>query len=62
LSLDWPVLLHDSRPMLLVIYGSVVRSNDEGTAVSIERYEFRTRGTRSLQVVPFNSGTSAKLA
>jgi hypothetical protein len=62
LSLDWPVLLHNARPMLLVIYGSVIRSNDEGTAATIERHEFRTRGSRTLQVVPFNSSGTAKLA
>ena len=48
LSLTWPVLLNDSCPMKLMIYGCVVRSNDRGAAVAIERYEFRTSG-RSLQ-------------
>src|SRR4051812_33212416 len=49
-SIDWPVLLDESRAMQLSIYGAVVRSNDQGTAVSIHRYEFRTRGSRSLQL------------
>jgi len=44
LSLTWPVLLNDSCPMKLMIYGCVVRSNDRGAAVAIERYEFRTQG------------------
>jgi hypothetical protein len=48
LSLSWPVLLNESCPMKLMIYGCVVRSNDKGAAVAIERYEFRTQG-RSLQ-------------
>jgi hypothetical protein len=44
LSLTWPVLLNDSCPMKLMIYGCVVRSNERGAAVAIERYEFRTQG------------------
>jgi len=30
--------------MKLMIYGCVVRSNEKGAAVTIERYEFRTQG------------------
>jgi c-di-GMP-binding flagellar brake protein YcgR len=44
LSLTWPVLLNDNCPMKLMIYGCVVRSNERGAAVAIERYEFRTQG------------------
>src|SRR6266536_4303163 len=49
LSMNWPVLLNDSCPMKLMIYGCVVRSNDRGAAVAIERYEFRTQGSRNFQ-------------
>jgi hypothetical protein len=35
--------------MKLMIYGCVVRSNERGAAVAIERYEFRTQGSRSFQ-------------
>ena len=49
LSMNWPVLLNDSRPMKLMIYGCVVRSNERGAAVAIERYEFRTQGSRAFQ-------------
>ena len=49
LSLTWPVLLNDSCPMKLMIYGCVVRSNEKGAAVAIERYEFRTQGSRGFQ-------------
>jgi hypothetical protein len=54
LSVTWPALLNDVCPMKLMIYGCVVRSSDRGAAVSIERYEFRTQGSRALQqpVVP----------
>jgi hypothetical protein len=44
LSMNWPVLLNDTCPMKLMIYGCVVRSNGKGAAVAIERYEFRTQG------------------
>ena len=49
LSMTWPVLLNDSCPMKLMIYGCVVRSNERGAAVAIERYEFRTQGSRNFQ-------------
>jgi len=44
LSMTWPVLLNDNCPMKLMIYGCVVRSNERGAAVAIERYEFRAQG------------------
>lgn len=43
ISVSWPVLLHDACPMKLVIFGCVVRSNEQGAAAAIERYEFRTQ-------------------
>jgi hypothetical protein len=46
LSMHWPLLLNETCPMKLMIYGCVVRSNERGAAVAIERYEFRTQ--RSL--------------
>lgn len=49
LSMNWPVLLHDSCAMKLMIYGCVIRSSEKGAAVSIERYEFRTQGSRAFQ-------------
>src|SRR5690242_6582042 len=49
LSMNWPVLLHDSCPMKLMIYGCVIRSNEKGAAVAIERYEFRTQGSKGFQ-------------
>jgi hypothetical protein len=48
LSMTWPVLLNESCPMKLMIYGCVVRSNERGAAVAIERYEFRTQGSRNF--------------
>ena len=50
-SMNWPVLLNDSCPMKLMIYGCVLRSNEHGAAVAIERYEFRTQSTKSFQAI-----------
>jgi len=49
LSMNWPALLNDCCPMKLTIYGCVIRSNDQGAAVAIDRYEFRTQGLRTFQ-------------
>jgi hypothetical protein len=49
LSMNWPVLLNDSCPMKLMVYGCVVRSDERGAAVAIERYEFRTQGSKAFQ-------------
>ena len=61
LSMSWPVLLNDSCPMKLMIYGCVVRSNERGAAVAIERYEFRTQGSRSFQTLNNNIGAEMRL-
>lgn len=61
LSMNWPVLLNDSCPMKLMIYGCVVRSNERGAAVAIERYEFRTQGSRSFPSMN-NIGTDLRLS
>ncbi len=48
-SMAWPALLNDACPMKLMIYGCVVRSNEKGAAVAIERYEFRTKAVGAYQ-------------
>jgi hypothetical protein len=60
LSMNWPVLLNDSCPMKLMIYGCVVRSNEKGAAVAIERYEFRTQGSRAFQQAVNNSSAEVR--
>jgi hypothetical protein len=55
LSMTWPVLLNESCPMKLMIYGCVVRSNERGAAVAIERYEFRTQGSRNFHTAAANA-------
>lgn len=44
-TLDWPVRLDQQIPLKLVVKGTVVRSSDGYTAMSITRYEFRTRAS-----------------
>ena len=61
LSMSWPVLLNDSCPMKLMIYGCVIRTNDRGAAVAIERYEFRTQGTRNFQAAAPHQMTEYRL-
>jgi hypothetical protein len=52
LSMNWPVLLNDSCHMKLMIYGCIIRTSERGAAVAIERYEFRTQGSRAFQQQP----------
>jgi hypothetical protein len=61
LSMNWPVLLNDSCPMKLMIYGCVVRSNERGAAVAIERYEFRTQGRAFQQQQPIPAPVEFRL-
>jgi DNA-binding response OmpR family regulator len=42
-SLDWPARLENQVPLKLVAEGRVVRNADGQTAVTIDKYEFRTR-------------------
>src|SRR5437588_6391815 len=48
LSISWPVLLNQSCPLKLVASGRVVRSDRQCTAMSLDRYEFRTTGAKAF--------------
>lgn len=48
LSVSWPVLLGDSCPMRLIIFGRVLRSSMDRTVCTIEKYEFRTQSRTFL--------------
>ena len=50
LSINWPVLLDDSCPMRLIIFGRVLRTSGRTTVTSINKYEFRT-AARTFQAV-----------
>lgn len=42
LSISWPVLLDESCPMRLNVFGRVLRTAGLAVACSIDKYEFRT--------------------
>ncbi len=46
LLIDWPAQLDGAVPLQLVTAGCVVRVSGNRAAVSIERYEFRTKSHR----------------
>lgn len=50
LSIHWPVLLDDSCPMRLIVFGRVLRAQGRTAACSIDKYEFRT-SARTLHAV-----------
>jgi c-di-GMP-binding flagellar brake protein YcgR len=52
LSISWPVLLEDSCPMRLIVFGRVVRSNGRQTACTVDKYEFRTQARTVRQIAP----------
>jgi hypothetical protein len=58
LSMSWPARLNDVCPMKLMIYGCVVRSGQDGAALAIERYEFRTQ---SSSAIPLYEETGIRL-
>ena len=62
ISMSWPVLLNEVCPMKLMIYGCVVRANERGAAVAIERYEFRTQGLRGFQQPVANAASELRVS
>jgi hypothetical protein len=45
-AVAWPYQLNGYCPLQLRVRGRVVRSDRFGTAIAIEKYEFRTAGKR----------------
>jgi hypothetical protein len=50
LSISWPVLLDDSCPMRLIVFGRIVRAWGKRSACRVDKYEFRTQA-RALQPI-----------
>jgi len=48
LAVSWPAQLNDTLPLKLVAMGRLVRTDETHAAISIERYEFKTRGSNGL--------------
>jgi hypothetical protein len=44
LSISWPVLLHNTAPLQLVVAGRIVRSDGVRAAIRMVQHEFRTTG------------------
>jgi len=47
LSVNWPARLDGTCALKFVATGRIIRSEDGQAAVRIDRYEFRTRSTRT---------------
>lgn len=58
LSISWPVLLGDTCPMRLIVFGRIVRSEGGKSACTIDKYEFRTQ---ARVVYPRTSRTDTML-
>ena len=43
ISISWPVLLDQTCPMRLIIFGRVLRSASKKSVCSVDKYEFRTQ-------------------
>jgi hypothetical protein len=57
LSISWPVLLDDSCPMRLIVFGRIVRAWGKRSACRVDKYEFRTQA-RALQPIMAVRGDS----
>jgi hypothetical protein len=51
LRIEWPFLLQDVCPLELRVWGRALRSDDRGTVIRMNKYEFRTCGARSFDQV-----------
>jgi hypothetical protein len=49
-SLDWLARLENRIPLRLVISGQILRSGDGQAVMTIDKYEFRVRGTEPSAV------------
>jgi hypothetical protein len=45
LAIAWPVLLHNTAQLQLVVSGRIVRAHGTRTAIQMTQHEFRTVGT-----------------
>jgi c-di-GMP-binding flagellar brake protein YcgR len=58
LLISWPVMLHNTAPLQLVVTGRIVRSNGTRAAIRMTQHEFRTIGaTSELRIAASANGT-----
>lgn len=55
ISISWPVLLDETCPMRLIVFGRVVRAEGNRAACTIDKYEFRTQARRLQIASPIRS-------
>ena len=51
LSISWPAQLDGKCGLNLVARGRIVRSEGSQVAIAIEKYEFRTKGSKGLAML-----------
>lgn len=55
ISISWPVLLDQTCPMRLIVFGRVVRSEIGKAGCTVDKYEFRTQARRLQLATPVRS-------
>jgi PilZ domain len=55
LSISWPVLLHNTCAIRLIVVGRVVRSTSCVSACKVDKYEFRTQARAVRPIVPLQT-------
>jgi len=55
LSISWPVLLDETCPMRLIVFGRVQRCSDQKTVCTVDKYEFRTQSRAFQAAAPVRS-------
>ena len=55
LSISWPVLLDESCPMRLIIFGRILRCTGNVAVCSIDKHEFRTQARSFQQAIPIRT-------
>ena len=55
-SISWPVLLDETLPMRLIVFGRVLRSVGRMTVCSVQKYEFRTQARTVEPAAPRSDG------
>ena len=57
LAISWPVLLGETCPIRLIVFGRLVRCDGLTAVCSIDKYEFRTQSRTLHAVAPPRSDT-----
>jgi hypothetical protein len=58
----WPFLLQNVCPLELLVFGKVMKTDDRGTIVQMNDYEFRTCGERSFDEAASGNERSSIMA